>query len=79
MDRLEQLRLERRAAESPEEVPTFRLFTASAWVVLGAAAIGIAIFSFELLPPPKAGAVLAVGLTGGLPFFGLGRRHARRN
>jgi len=79
MDRLEQLRLERRAAESREEVPTFRLFAASAWLVLGAAAIGIAIFSFELLPPTKAGAALTLGVTGGLPFFGLGRRHARRN
>jgi len=79
MDRVEQIRRVRRAAESREETTTFRLFAASAGLVLGVAAVGIAIFSFELLPATKAGAALTLGVAGGLPFFGLGRRHARRN
>jgi hypothetical protein len=79
MDRLHQVRLELRAAETRGETSTFRLFAASAWILVGVAAVGTGILAFELLPFRDAGLALAVAALGGWPLFRLGRRHARRD
>jgi len=79
MDRVQEVRLELRAAERQREPATFRLFIASAWLLVGAAGIGMAVLVFELLPLEQAGVALGAGAMVGWPFFRLGRRHARRN
>jgi len=77
LDRLEQVRLSLRAAETRGETSTFRLFAASAWILVGVASAGTEIHASELLPFRDAGLALAVAALGGWPLFRLGRRHAR--
>jgi hypothetical protein len=79
MDRVQQVRLELRAAERRPESATFRLFIASAWFLLGVVAIGMAILLVDVLAPEKSGLALGAGTLVGWPFFRLGRRHARRD
>ena len=78
MDRLQQIALERRAADPGSDRLTLRLFAGFALLLVVAILLGMAVFSFELFPPTKAGIVLAAGGMTGAPAFWLGLRHARR-
>ena len=78
MDRLQQVRLEIRAAETGSRSSQLRLLGAGALVLVGLAAAGMAVIALELFPPRVAGLLLATAAVFGAPVFWLGRRHARR-
>ena len=79
MDRLQQVRLEIKAAELGRNSVPLRLFGAGAVLFIALAAAGMAVISLELFPAPVAGLILAVAAISGIPVFFLGRRHARRD